>query len=369
MAKLKARMKTESDRSSSGSFDDEKGSFDSYGRRTSTRTDSEYPTFTGNTLMDPESQILKLTKGVRGQGTWDNEEEVPLSAIDEESDDEIEELDSKNTAHSHRQLPHQHSMPPQIQAPDMSGIPPQLQGMVTNVQPRFAPGIPTINLMPSTPSTIASSKRSARFPRPDSVFSANSSSTVSSSSGSTQTKRMDMMNKAASVFPTPPERVAMAQGKAKPKSHLMNPHPLDQSRLMPPKKLSTRKRGGSQSMDVQVLSDGRGEWARPSSRRSFSLSNTDPQDVGFQSTAEPNNQSVPVRPVSAMKMATSLLSAPAVEGTPRQPYQSTQRRSVRFDLARHSNGSLGSISSGEESDLGLSELLPKKRLSLGRALH
>lgn len=207
MDAIKARL-GEDDRSDSGDesdSDDKKRDIESHG----SDGRNEYPTFTGGSLTDPSNQIERFDQRQRG-----NEQS------DDDSDGESEYLADNNPA------------PPEV----MPGIPPQLQGAVRDVRPRFGSqvGVPAINLMPSTPSTIAS-----RSTRRQTMSSARSGD---SDQHSTRSRRMTLISEAAGKFPVPPSRVAAEPvPKSKPKAHLANPK-MDESRLMPPKRRGRRSR-------------------------------------------------------------------------------------------------------------------------------
>jgi hypothetical protein len=319
---------------------DEKRSFES-----SDEEKGDYPTFSGGSLTDSESQIERMTRGNR----WGSQDEQsqPLSAIEEEDSDEEEVLrvtkrPSQQALNRYSNAPGQSvARPPEV----MPGIPPQLQGMVTNVQPRFAKGgLPTINLLPSTPSTIASGKRSVKFPRPDSMFSTSTARTASSR-GSTDTRRLTLLKETADAFPSPPDRV-LAHTKAKPKPHLVNPPSLDQSKLMPPKKQNARPRLSTTSRsldaDSRHASAAPSQFSRPPPRRAAS-----DEQVETVESLSPKEQldswRMPVRPVSAMRPM-----------EPDAPHQAA-RRSVRFNLQRASVDSATS----DEDGLNLDDILPR----------
>jgi hypothetical protein len=252
----------------------------------------DYPTFTGGSLTDPKSQIEQFDRRQRG---------------DERSDDETDD-DDNNEEYLEEAKP----TPPAV----MPGIPPQLQGIVRDVRPRFGStsAIPAINLMPSTPSTIAWRSRSGS--RPQTMSSVMSGS----SQGSTRSRRMTLIKEAAGSFPAPPDRpidIELGTGvpKSKPKAHLVNPK-MDESRLMPPKKRGGRSRSSSSSELSQV--------SRPAPRRAASV------DVESPTTTETmqdlSQWKMPVRPVSPKKNPTG-----------------KSRQSVRFDLKRSSSESTSSV--------------------------
>lgn len=252
----------------------------------------DYPTFTGGSLTDPKSQIEQFDRRQRG---------------DERSDDETDD-DDNNEEYLEEAKP----TPPAV----MPGIPPQLQGIVRDVRPRFGStsAIPAINLMPSTPSTIAWRSRSGS--RPQTMSSVMSGS----SQGSTRSRRMTLIKEAAGSFPAPPDRpidIELGTGvpKSKPKAHLVNPK-MDESRLMPPKKRGGRSRSSSSSELSQV--------SRSAPRRAASV------DVESPTTTETmqdlSQWKMPVRPVSPKKNPTG-----------------KSRQSVRFDLKRSSSESTSSV--------------------------
>ena len=231
----------------------------------------DYPTFTGRGLEDPTSQIERFERRRRKD-----------EHSDDDSDGEEEYLEDANPA------------PPEV----MPGIPPQLQGMVRNVRPRFgAPtaAVPAINLLPSTPSTIASRSRS----RPQTISSIRSGG----SDVSTRSRRMTLIQEAAGRFPVPPDHTPEdVHPRSKPKPHLVNPK-MDESRLMPP-------RGHSRRTRSEVS-----EPLRPVPRCNPSAQDVqdEPQDI--------SQWRMPTRPASSIK----------------------PRQSVRFDLKRASSESTSSV--------------------------
>ena len=248
------------------------------------RGQEEYPTFTGGALTDPVSQISRLNQ----------RQSHRLSAESYENQDRWEaesETDEDDTAES--------VQPSAPEVPTiMPGIPPQLQGLVRDVQPRFGAGVPVVNLQPSTPSTVASRSRSrsrqqrGNSTRPETSFSVSSGSTT----GSSQSQRVDLLRRSVASFPIPPERELEIPPKSRPKTHLTHP-PMDSSRLMPPKM--------SKSANARARSRSRSS-SRPST------------EVGLQ------EWKMPTRPASTVSKPSSAITA-------------SSRRSVRFDLAPDSS--------------------------------
>jgi hypothetical protein len=279
---IKARMGEHDDDNQDQGHDDEKYASDIESR--GGEDGGDYPTFTGGSLTDPKSQIERFDKRQRGDERSD----------DDGSEDDEEYLDEAEPT------------PPEV----MPGIPPQLQGIVRDVRPRFGSisAVPAINLMPSTPSTIASRSRSGS--RPQTMSSVMSGS----SEGSTKSRRMTLIQEAARSFPSPPDRpVDVEVPKSKPKAHLVNPK-MDESRLMPPKKRGGRSRSSSSGELLQM--------SRPTPRRATSVDVESPTGT----IQDLSRWKMPVRPVSAMKN-------PAGKS----------RQSVRFDLKRSSSESTSSV--------------------------
>jgi len=239
----------------------------------------EYPTFTGGALTDPVSQIARLDRRQSRRMSSESHEDRYCSDAESETDEE-------DTAGSMSALA--------PEAPTiMPGIPPQLQGLVRDVQPRFGAGVPVVNLQPSTPSTIASRSRSRSRQQRDTLTRPGTSFSVSSGSttGSSQSQRVDLLRRSVGSFPIPPERDLEIPTKSRPKSHLTHP-PMDSSKLMPPKM---------------------GKSANARARSRSRSSSRPPTEVGLQ------EWKMPTKPGSIVLKPASVIAA-------------SSRRSVRFDL-------------------------------------
>lgn len=199
-------------------------------------SDDDYPTFSGKSLGDRGSQI----PGVTRSGLSTIEEDVESRSFMDATSTNAPTLSGVTVPSSRLSIPTD-------TASATLNVPGPFQTMFEGIKPRFStvthhahPGMPSINLMPSTPSTIG--VRSVRFPRPETAYS-------TSTSGSGMSTVSDLNKDISNSFPNPPTHPPpppshIAQTVSKSRKQQIN---LDQNKLMPPRKSSVRRVAGGQA--------------------------------------------------------------------------------------------------------------------------
>lgn len=195
-----------------------------------TNSKANYPTFRGQGLGDLRAQIPGSLQSSR-LPTVEEEEDLEAQLF------EVEPLTPQLPSDQHRR----NSSTDSSQGGD---IPAPFRDMFKSMQPRFSavseatqylPGLPKLNVMPATPSTIASKSTRRRRETMQSTYSGAPASASSSRSVSATS---------SSAFPQPPSRQqqqrpdmpshAYTFGRRKSSSSHRPQSSLDHSKLMPP---------------------------------------------------------------------------------------------------------------------------------------